>query len=298
MLPTGLLYGLGAAGAWGLTDISSALAGRRVGSLRVFVGAQCVGLAVLVGLAILQSVHPFDIPPATFLYVIGLGILGGVAYLTFFTALRIGPVAVVSPVVAAYGGLTVVLSVLFRGETLEPLQALGAVLATAGIVMTGVVLDGGLRSIRLRGAGVAFALVALTTFALATVGTAGPIKEHGWLEVTLVSRGADVVFALSIFVVIVRRAPGWARSMVETGGVVDRRGPLLVVLTGLLDVAGLISFTIGLEVAETWLVGLSSSFGPAVAVLVAVLFLGERLRPIQWIGIVVLGAGMLAITVG
>ena len=171
-------------------------------------------------------------------------------------------------------------------------------LATAGIVMTGVVLDGGLRSIRLRGAGVAFALVALTTFALATVGTAGPIKEHGWLEVTLVSRGADVVFALSIFVVIVRRAPGWARSMVETGGVVDRRGPLLVVLTGLLDVAGLISFTIGLEVAETWLVGLSSSFGPAVAVLVAVLFLGERLRPIQWIGIVVLGAGMLAITVG
>ena len=52
------------------------------------------------------------------------------------------------------------------------------------------------------------------------------------------------------------------------------------------------------EVAETWLVGLSSSFGPAVAVLVAVLFLGERLRPIQWIGIVVLGAGMLAITVG
>ena len=33
--------------------------------------------------------------------------------------------SVVSPVVAAYGGLTVVLAVVLRGETLEPLQALG-----------------------------------------------------------------------------------------------------------------------------------------------------------------------------
>jgi DME family drug/metabolite transporter len=297
MLPAGLLFGLGAAAAWGVTDISSALAGRRVGSLRVLVGAQTIGLVVLVVIALIRSVDPWGMPPATFAYATGLGILGGVAYLTFFTALRIGPVAVVSPVVAAFGGLTVVLSVIFRGETLEPLQALGAILATAGIVMTGVVLDGGLRSIRLRGAGVAFALVALTTFAVLTVGTAGPIKEEGWLEVTLVTRGADVAFAFAVFALVLRRRPRWSRSLVDTGGVRDRRGPALVLASGLLDVTGLISFAIGLEVAETWLVGLSSSFGPAVAVLFAVAFLGERLRPIQWIGLAALGAGMLAITV-
>lgn len=297
MPPTGLLYGLGAAVAWGITDISSALAGRRVGSLGVLVGAQTVGLVVLVVIAVLRGVDPWSMPMSTFVYVMGLGILGGVAYLTFFTALRIGPVAVVSPVVAAFGGLTVVLAVIFRGETLEPLQALGAVLATVGIVMTGVVLDGGLRGIRLRGAGVAFALVALTTFAILTVGTAGPIKDEGWLEVTLVSRGADVVFAFSILTVILARRPVWSRALVETGGVTDRRGPLLVVASGLLDVTGLISFAIGLEVAETWLVGLASSFGPAVAVLVAVAFLHERLRPVQWLGLAALGLGMLAIAV-
>jgi drug/metabolite transporter (DMT)-like permease len=297
MPPTGLLYGLGAAVAWGITDISSALAGRRVGSLGVLVGAQTIGLVVLVVIAVLRGVDPWSMPTSTLVYVTGLGILGGVAYLTFFTALRIGPVAVVSPVVAAFGGLTVVLAVIFRGETLEPLQALGAILATAGIVMTGVVLDGGLRGIRLRGAGVAFALVALTTFAVLTVGTAGPIKDQGWLEVTLVTRGADVVFAFSILALIMARRPVWSRTLVETGGVADGRGPLLVLASGLLDVIGLISFAIGLEVAETWLVGLASSFGPAVAVLVAVAFLHERLRPVQWLGLLALGLGMVAIAV-
>jgi drug/metabolite transporter (DMT)-like permease len=59
--------------------------------------------------------------------------------------------------------------------------------------------------------------------------------------------------------------------------------------------AGLAVYAYGLEVAETWLVGLASSFGPAVTILVAVGFLGERLRPIQWFGLLAVGAGMVAI---
>ena len=58
---------------------------------------------------------------------LALGVVAALAYLSFYTALRIGPISVVSPVVAAYGGLTVVLAVLFRGESLAPLQGLGAV---------------------------------------------------------------------------------------------------------------------------------------------------------------------------
>ena len=55
------------------------------------------------------------------------------------------------------------------------------------------------------------------------------------------------------------------------------------------------SFAYGLEVAETWLVGLASSFGPAVTIVVAVVFLGERLKPIQWVGLAGVLIGMIAI---
>ena len=72
------------------------------------------------------------------------------------------------------------------------------------------------------------------------------------------------------------------------------RGSSGVALAGVLDVLGLLSFTYGLELAETWLVGLASSFGPAVTIVVAVAFLGERLKPIQWVGLAGVLAGMIA----
>jgi drug/metabolite transporter (DMT)-like permease len=40
---------------------------------------------------------------------------------------------------------------------------------------------------------------------------------------------------------------------------------------------------------------LASSFGPAVTIVVAVAFLGERLRPIQWLGLAGVLAGVVAI---
>ena len=58
-----------------------------------------------------------------------------------------------------------------------------------------------------------------------------------------------------------------------------------------------IARAIGLERAPTWLVGLASSFGPAVTILVAVGFLGERLRPIQWLGLGGIGLGLVAIAI-
>ena len=52
-----------------------------------------------------------------------MGLLAGVAYIAYFAALKLGPLAVVSPIIIAYGGLTVILAVLLRGETLLPAQA-------------------------------------------------------------------------------------------------------------------------------------------------------------------------------
>ena len=68
-----------------------------------------------------------------------------------------------------------------------------------------------------------------------------------------------------------------------------------IVVAAVLDVLGLIAFAIGLESAPTWMVGLAASFGPAVTILAAVAFLGERLKPIQWFGLLGVAAGMIAI---
>lgn len=297
-MPLGLLTGLSAALAWGTLDIFSALASRRVGSLIVTSGIQLVGATVVLVVALVSGT-PFPTDPAVLVGGTLVGLAGAGAYLTYFTGLRIGPIAVVSGMVAAYGGLTVVLAVVVRGETLSPVQAAGAAIATAGVILTGFAFDGSLRGTRLASPGVAFAIVALVLFASMSIGSDIVIDRAGWIDVLVVSRTANALASMVILglALTVLRRPARPLLIGATGSSkpIDRRVTGLIVAAGLLDVAGLIVFMYGLEHAETWLVGLASSFGPAVTIVVAVALLGERLKPIQWFGLGGVLVGMVAI---
>ncbi len=297
-MPLGLLAGLGAALSWGTLDVFSALASRRIGSLKVTTGIQLVG-AVVVLLVALVTGTPFPTDPYVLVGGSLVGLAGAGAYLAYFTGLRIGPISVVSGMVAAYGGLTVVLAVVVRGETLTAVQAAGAALATLGVILTGFAFDGTMRGTRLASPGVAFAIVALVLFASMSIATDIVIDRASWIDVLVVSRTANAIVSTAILAIALTALRGPARPLLigERGdiGGIDRRVIGLVALAGLLDVAGLIVFAYGLEHAETWLVGLASSFGPAVTIVVAVAFLGERLKPIQWAGLTGVLAGMIAI---
>jgi drug/metabolite transporter (DMT)-like permease len=297
-MPLGLVTGLVAALSWGTLDLFSALASRRIGSLQVTTGMQVVGAILIVLLAIATGTR---VPSDPFVLIGGalVGLAGAGAYLTYFTGLRIGPIAIVSGMVAAYGGLTVVLAVVVRGETLSLVQALGAAIATIGVVLTGISFDRGLRG-RFASRGVVFAVVALVLFATMSIGSDIVIDRAPWLEVLLVSRLSNAT--LSVLVLIVASTVLRRQASVLVGGsegVADRRagGRVIaaVVLSGVLDIVGLMAFAYGLEHAPTWLVGLASSFGPAVTIVAAVALLGERLRPIQWLGLGGILVGMIAI---
>jgi drug/metabolite transporter, DME family len=301
-MPFGLLTGLGAALSWGTMDIASALASRRIGSLLVTAGVVVVSATWF--LAATLVIAP-DRPMGSTSQVasILLGFIGAGAYLAYFTGLRVGPISVVSGMVAAYGGLTVVLSVILRGESLTLTQAAGATIATVGVILTGVAFDGSLRGTRFAGPGVVFAVLALVMFSMMAITTDVALETADAIQVLVISR---VVTALACVVIVgalaIRRgtvveAPV-ATDVVVPAGRRRRVGPRVVaavVFAGTLDVVGLVSFTVGLETAPTWLVGLASSFGPAVTILVAVAFLGERLRSIQWVGLLGVAVGMVAI---
>jgi drug/metabolite transporter (DMT)-like permease len=293
-MPFGLLTGLGAALSWGTMDIASALSSRYVGSLRVTAGVQLICTGFL-ALAALIAGTAIQLDPGNLAIASLLGLIGAGAYYAYFTGLRIGPISVVSGVVAAYGGLTVVLSVIVRGETLTIVQAFGATIATVGVVLTGVAFGGSIRATRFAGPGVVFSVVALVLFALMAITMDIALESAAWMQVLLVSRLVIVVVSILAIVMLAltgRRAHGEAT---DTGPIPVARVGAMLLVAGALDATGLISFAIGLESAPTWMVGLASSFGPAVTILVAVAFLGERLKGIQWIGLVCVAIGMVAI---
>jgi drug/metabolite transporter (DMT)-like permease len=293
-MPFGLLTGLGAALSWGTMDIASALASRRIGSLRVTAGVQLVSSALLVVAGLVSSIA-LPSEPGVLAVCALLGLIGAGAYFAYFTGLRIGPISVVSGMVAAYGGLTVVLAVVIRGESLTTTQAVGAAIATVGVILTGVAFEGGLRATRFAGPGVGFAVVALVLFALMAITMDVALDSADWLQVLLVSRLVTATISIAAVggVSIVGRPTAEDPATRDHGS--WRRVGAMLLIAGSLDVTGLVAFAIGLSKAPTWMVGLASSFGPAVTIIVAVALLGERLRPIQWLGLAGVAVGMIAI---
>jgi drug/metabolite transporter (DMT)-like permease len=294
-MPFGLITGLTAALFWGTLDVITALSSRVVGSLRVTAGMQSVTavafLAIFVVTGATLPTEPQELGLAAL-----LGLIGAGAYLSYFTGLQFGPIAVVSGMVSAFGGLTVVLAVVLRGESLSPLQALGAAVATGGVLLVAFAFDGGLRATRFAGPGVVFALVALVLFSLMAITTDVALDTMTWIQTYTIARVVNAGIGIVAVLVLSRRA-GSALGQRPPDGPAwsDVRIAGAIVLAALLDVFGLIAFATGLETAPTWMVGLAASFGPAVTIVIAVAFLGERLRPIQWLGLAGIVVGMVAI---
>ncbi len=204
-MPFGLLTGLTAALFWGTLDVITALASRVIGSLRVTAGMQSV-TAVLFLVIFVATGATIPTEPASIALAVLLGLIGAGAYLSYFTGLQFGPIAVVSGMVSAFGGLTVVLSVVIRGESLSPLQAFGAAVATVGVLLTAFAFDGGLRATRFAGPGVVFALVALVLFALMAITTDVALETMSWIQIYTIARVVNASIGIVAVLLLARRA--------------------------------------------------------------------------------------------
>jgi len=170
----GIALGLGAALSWGFADYFASVASRAVGALRVVLGFHLVALiplAILV-LATNALAHlKLDQLPVFVL----LGVVGWLSYLSFYGALAIGPISVLSPIVSGYAAVTVVLAVLISSETLSAgetaavvITILGAMVASANVrAILGTPLE------RRSALGFVLALSAMALLGGLTVGTLG-----------------------------------------------------------------------------------------------------------------------------
>jgi drug/metabolite transporter (DMT)-like permease len=287
-LIVGAGLGLAAALSWGFSNVFVAIVSRHLTSLQTLAGWQAGPLILIAILAALGSIH-LPPNPSALLPAIGAGAIGLVAYVGLFLALALGPLAVVSPVIAANGGLTVILAVAILGESLDVGQAVGVGLAMVGVLLTGVRFERQWRQTRLVGPGVAAAVVALAAFSLANIASAVASRELGWQTALVASRGTGALLALSMLAV---PAPRFLARTLPTSRNPDRRRLLLLIAIGsAFSITGFVFFMAGLQGSPAWLVGLTGSLSPVVVVAAGIFGLGERLTLLQW-----LGAGLILIS--
>jgi drug/metabolite transporter (DMT)-like permease len=272
------------------------MATRRVGVTRTSIGMQSISL---VGYAIVLALlgrWPV-LTPELVGYGFILGLIGVTSAAALYRALAIGPIAVVSPVVASYAALTVLLIVIFLGERLTPGQGAAIAVTFVGVVVASTDF-GELRRTLGRPStlaplakqgplplGVRFGLVATIGFAVWGWLYAAAVRATDGLGMILVLRAFSVLL-LIVFVIVRRTSLAPLR---------DRRALALIVVVGVLDTGANVLLSLGIASGFASFVMTGSGAYPLIPALLAILVLRERLAPNQYVGVAVLVAGLVAL---
>ena len=262
---------------WGSADFLGGVASRRLPSLAVYGLSQTVGFIVLVVIATATGGWSVDL--GYWPWAIGASVLGMVGMIAFYQALAIGPMGIVSPLVSLSVLVPVAVS-LIRGELPTSLQVLGIIVAIVGILLaSGPELTGAESARPLVLAGVATLCFGGMFVLMAEGSRHDPLMTMTGMRVTTV-----VIFAV---VLLVTRSIGGA----------TRRDAAPLVAIGLLDASANVAFGFASTLGLLSVTAVLGDLYPVATAVLAAVFLRERLRPVQYVGVAAALSGVALIAV-
>ncbi|MFF2196216.1 EamA family transporter [Streptomyces sp. NPDC058157] len=285
------LFALATALLWGLADFGGGLLTRRLPALTVVVVSQIAAVLVL-GSVVLATGAWHEAGPQLW-FAVAAGLVGPAAMLSFYKALALGPMGVVSPL----GSVGVVVPVgvgLALGERPGAGQFAGIAVAVVGIVLAG--------GPELRGAPVQRQAVVLTLVAAFGFGAV----------MALISQASTTVTGLFLALLVQRvtnvavgGAALWARTRRGVPALPEGTGPRVLwgllpalAFVGLADVAANGTYSIAAQHGPVTVAAVLSSLYPVVTALAAFAVLKERLRGVQAAGAGLALAGTVLLAAG
>jgi drug/metabolite transporter (DMT)-like permease len=292
---------LGSSLLWGLSDYLGGVRSRR---FPVPVVLAAMYLSSLTVMALFVGARG-DGPPPTDSILAGLcaGVFGIAALTCFYRALAIGTMSIVAPV-ASTGVALPVLVGLGTGDQPGAARSLGLAAAVVGVVLASRETPSDRRDVtdlgrrtgaddaataarRLRRRSVVLAIVAGLGFGmyfvLAEISSNGDV---GWA--LLLSRMAATPFIVSFAILALRR-----------GGRRPRAAELAALAAiGMLDLGANVLYNTSTTIGELSTVAVASSLYPVTTVLLAAALLGERVRGVQRVGVVIALCGVVLISAG
>lgn len=263
----GLVLALAAASAYGTADFIGGLGSRRHSSRPIVLVGQAVGAAVMLVAGLVVDSHP---QPRDFAWAVLAGLGSAVGSLFLFRGLSRGNMSLVAPISAVGAAAVPVIVGVGLGERPTGLTWVGLIVALPGIWLVAheQPTPGSARG---RGA-VADGAVAGAGFGVLFVALAQLSSDAGMLPLAVnQATGAGLTVAVACVAGQpwrpARRVLGWGAT------------------TGVLGVAGTLSFTLATRVSDLGATSVLASLYPAATVLLAAVMLGERLAVGQRVGI-------------
>jgi len=272
-----ILVGLSSAFSYATSDLFSQRVTRATRALTQVAWVLVTGALIIVPVALLVDGLPAG---GAQWRAAGAAALAGIAYFGAFVcllrALHAGDLGLVSALNALQGAYAAVVFVLL-GQRLTPLLGVALVLCAAGAVLASV--EGRAKTAK----GVPWAVASGLLFACVMV-LYSYAHAISWLSQAAISRSVSVLIAVPA-------------ALLTGGFALPRALRVTAVGAGVLELCGLMGFTIALAMGPLTVAAITSTQFGTFAVILGVVLLHERPRRHQWAGLACTLAGVTLLAV-
>lgn len=265
-------------GLIGSADFFGGIASKRSNSFSVAAWSQWAGLPVIVVVAVVAG---GEVLSRDVLLGLVAGTGSGVGVVALYRGFAMGSVGVVAPIAATFAAMLPIIVGLVTGERPSTLVAIGLVGGLMSVALVGYIPG----SARLSVNGLVHGLVSGAGFAAMVIAYAATSDESG------LTSAVSGRFAAAMIATIAMIAVGAPRR-------VQRNSATPTILAGALAGIGMGFFVTASQQGDLILVGVAIALFPAVTVVLAAIFLHERLAMSQWVGLVSAVVAVATISIG
>jgi uncharacterized membrane protein len=279
-----LVFGILSMVFYGFTSFFDAILTKKHNTLRIVFWFYLIGSVILTAIGFLVTAGLPVITPFEALMIVVASIFGTIGLLSFYKALDAGRLSIVAPVTGGWSIVTVVVGIAFLGETLNMPQALGIILIIVGTILVSFKLKDLLRLRRESlVAGSEYAILTLVCWGLFYSFIGILSKDMGWIwPAALTTIGSTII----MFLYMLKRGSGFEFPIKSS----KMLGAWII-----LGTAAIILYSLGAKNGYISIVGPLVAAAPFISLILARIFLKERLNTNQLIGIAILLIGIIAI---
>ena len=266
----GILFGILSMLSWGSADFFAKLLVDRIGPYRALIYSYVFGVIPLI---IWYLFFPMKFTMTFFIVsIMLLGVLfNALGYIFLYKAIELEKISLVSPIVATNPIIIVILGLVLLNEIITIPQAIGIILAVTGLVLISMSKKK-VDFTDTKGIILGFSTMIMWGLAIFMIGYI--VKLTHWLFAALWWRLLTWVFSLLTFKVkrFKLKLPKFSLLW-------------LLIIVGVLDMCGTVLYNAGVSIGYISIIGPVAALFPVVTVVLAGIFLKEKLYGIQKSGV-------------
>jgi|GEM_PF-3426963 len=279
----GIIFAVLSAVSWALCDYFSMSTVRKYSVPVIFFLMHLVGFLIFSAITLFcYGIPQMSLEDMVLMAVCGIG--NAVAYLAYFMGLRSGKLSIIAPISACWVIPVAIVGVFVFKDSISAFAALGIATAIIGAILASFRLKD-ILSVNLSNAyaGAGFAAISITGWAV----------SFSILSV-LVSRLGFLVPIM--FMMLFSMFPALVYLIRSKPGILGVKADYSIIGLGILEALGYLAYNIALTLSYTTIVVTISSLYPVFALVLAWIFLKERLEINQYVGIALALLGIFLIS--